>query len=182
MQPRSASVLLDATLAGTTLADLFAMRTLALQVIHSDPDHVREDAFTTAVFAARARRQATSAEVAQVQVRTSLHLAYMTGERGEHALSATAAEVAAGRDREYLRAKAACAEAIMVARGKPRPPVPSGAKVGEEAPLIMARLRRRQRGTSSAETVPPEQEPAPATDTPPRARSPRKTDTSQPRG
>jgi hypothetical protein len=113
--PRSPMTLLDAELGDVTLADLFAMRTLALQVVSENPDQVREDAFTAALFAARAHRKAVSAEVAQVQIRTRLQLAYMTGERTEHALSATAAETAAGRDREYLAAKGACAEAVMVA-------------------------------------------------------------------
>lgn len=106
--------LLNAQLADVTLADLFAMRTLALNV-DADPHQVREDAFTAALWAARAKRQATSAEIAQVQVRTRLQLAYMEGERGEHRLATSAAETAAGRDADYLRAKAATAEAMMVA-------------------------------------------------------------------
>ncbi|HEU0298879.1 MAG TPA: hypothetical protein VFR37_05475 [Longimicrobium sp.] len=116
--PTSATALqlVNGQLADVTLEDLFSMRTLALLVGEGPtPDQVREDAFTAELFAARARRQATAAEVLQVRTRMRVTLEYMSGERGKHPHSPTAAEAAAGRDPEYLRAKEACAETWMVA-------------------------------------------------------------------
>lgn len=107
--------LINNALSDVTLADLFEMRTNALQV-ETEPDRIREDAFTAAVFAARARRQAMACEVNQVQVRMALALEYMEGPpKTRHPLSASAAEQAAGRDGEYLGTKEATADAWMVA-------------------------------------------------------------------
>ena len=102
-------------LATITLERLFHMRTLAMDAVDAEPHQVREDAFTAALYAARAGREALGAQVDQVRTRTALALDYMEGKRGKHPLSASAAETAAGRDPEYLRAKERTADLVQVA-------------------------------------------------------------------